>query len=224
MPLPRRGELRRRRARGRDPARRSARRVGAGFDAPVRQAGLRDARWDRGRERRPRLRLDRGAGRAAPRESADDRGAGTRLRVLAPVLEQLRGPATRLAPAEEWEAVRPVEPRFDAWFKYLPTARFNDPFVEAGRVLLLADIVGWPAASRAVPPADDGRFIAPNLDMAVVFHQPLDASDYLLLQSEAALASGGFIGGNGKVWSEDGRMLASTAQQMMCRPGPTATG
>ena len=125
-------------------------------------------------------------------------------------------------PPDERANVHPCEPRFDAWFRYLPTARFDDPFVDAGRAALLADIIGWPSANRAVPPEEDGRFIAPNVDVSVVFHQPMAATEYLVLHGEAPLATGGFVGGTAQVWSDDGRLLASSVQQMMCRPGPTS--
>jgi acyl-CoA thioesterase II len=121
---------------------------------------------------------------------------------------------------DEWASTRPAAPRYDGWFRYLPTARFDDPCVDAGRIVVLADIVGWPAATRAIPAEEEGRFIAPNVDLAVVFHQPMNAGEYLLLHGEASLARGGFIGGSGQVWSEDGRLLASSVQQMMCRPAP----
>src|SRR5262245_8789239 len=48
-------------------------------------------------------------------------------------------------PNEQRAEVAPLAPRYDGWFRYLPVARFDDPLVEAGRVLLLADIAGWPA-------------------------------------------------------------------------------
>jgi acyl-CoA thioesterase len=127
-------------------------------------------------------------------------------------------------PHDERAAVAPLPPRYDAWFKYLPVARFDDPFVDAGRVLLLADIAGWPAAAQAIPPGEEGRFIAPNLDLAVVFHPPLDVGEYLLLRAEAPRAVGGFVGASGTVWSDDFRLLASTVQQMMCRPASPLPG
>ena len=118
---------------------------------------------------------------------------------------------------EEWEARRPLQPRYQAWVRYRPTAVFEDPFVEAGRVALLVDIMGWPAAHRAL---DDEAWIAPNLDVNVTFHQSPAGADYLYLDSEASLAIGGLVGSTGRIWSADGRLLASGTQQMMCRPVP----
>ena len=121
---------------------------------------------------------------------------------------------------DEFLAGRPHEPCYRSWFRYLPTATFDDPFVEAGRVALLMDIMGWPAAHRAFTQAEEGRWIAPNIDVSVTFHQPPAGADYLYLDSEASLATGGMVGATGRVWSADGRLLGSGVQQMVCRRVP----
>ena len=121
---------------------------------------------------------------------------------------------------EEFLANRPHRPEFRSWFRYLPTATFDDPFVEAGRVTVLADIMGWPAAGRALSADDDGRWVAPNIDLSVVFHQPPAGSEHLFLDAEASLATQGMVGATCRVWSVDGRLLGSAVQQMVCRPVP----
>jgi acyl-CoA thioesterase-2 len=118
---------------------------------------------------------------------------------------------------EDWEAGRPYEPRYQSWFRYLPTSVFEDPWTEAGRVSLLADIAFWPAVSRAIP-ADQGHWIAPSLDLAVTLHQLPGESEYLWLDANVPVATNSLGGGTGQVWSEDGRLLASATQQLLFRP------
>ena len=115
-------------------------------------------------------------------------------------------------------AKRPMEPTYQAWFRLVPTAVFEDPWIEAARVLMPIDIVGWPAIGRGWDPVNDGRWVAPNLDLSVSFHQLPNGSPDLLLDGEARIATGGLVGGNGKVWSDDGRLLATGVQQLLIRP------
>ena len=74
-------------------------------------------------------------------------------------------PISFLGP-EEWARRSGHAPKFRAWYRYVPTAVFDDPFVEAARVAMLIDIAGWPALVRAMEPEDESRWIAPNLDLA----------------------------------------------------------
>jgi acyl-CoA thioesterase len=121
---------------------------------------------------------------------------------------------------DEWQTRRPIEPTYLAWFRLVPTPVFEDPWIEFARVLMPIDIVGWPAIGRGWDPVEDGRWVAPNLDLAVSFHAAPNGSENLLLDGEARIATGGLIGGNGRVWSEDGRLLATGVQQLLMRRLP----
>jgi acyl-CoA thioesterase II len=123
-------------------------------------------------------------------------------------------------PFDEWIATGPHAPENQAWYRFQPTPAFTDPYVEAARVTIVADILGWPTAHQAVPPEEDRSWMAPNLDVAVAFHQDPAGSEYLLIDAMAPLATGGLVGASGRVWSEDGRLLATTQQQMLSRPVP----
>jgi acyl-CoA thioesterase len=128
-------------------------------------------------------------------------------------------PVSWLGP-DQWEAQRPIPPVLENWYRFRPTAAFEDPFLEASRVTVLADIMGWPTAHRAVPVEQDNQWIAPNLDVGLTFHQDPRGSEFLLLDADAPLATQGMIGARGRVWSEDGRLLATAVQQMLSRPMP----
>ncbi len=110
------------------------------------------------------------------------------------------------------------DPAFRAWYRYVPTAAFEDPFVEAARVAMLIDIGGWPSIVRGMSAADETRWIAPSLDLSVVFHQSPDETEYLLLDAFGSIAADGLAGGGGSVWAPDGRLLGSGTQQLIFRP------
>lgn len=129
--------------------------------------------------------------------------------------------ALRWRSPEEWEArTEPDEPTWQAWVRYRPTAAYEDPFVEAARVALLFDVMGWPAVHQAIDPAEADRWMAPNPDVAVWFCQPTAGTEFLLVDAEAPLSTGGLVTAWGRVWSEDGRLLAHGAEQLLCRAVP----
>lgn len=124
-------------------------------------------------------------------------------------------------PRAEWEHREPSEPRLRSWYRYVPQATFSDPFVDAARVLLLTDTLMWPAAVRAYR-NDDLTYYAPSIDLSTQFHGLAPESEWLLCEAFSPVARDGLVGGTTTVWSSDGRLLATGAQQMMCRPGSLA--
>jgi acyl-CoA thioesterase-2 len=113
------------------------------------------------------------------------------------------------------EEPRPREPVWREWYRFRPRATFDDPFVDAGRVLLLLDTLSWPAASQPHP---DAPFRAPNLDVTAWFHRAEPESEWLLADHESHVAEGGLMGTTGRVWSRAGRLLASGGAQLFCVP------
>jgi acyl-CoA thioesterase len=116
-----------------------------------------------------------------------------------------------------WLEREPGEPHFQSWFRYQPTSTFDDPFVDAGRALLLVDTLGWPAAVRAY--RADIPFIAPSLDVSVRFHG-VPETEWLLCDARSPVARDGLVASSASVWASDGRLVASGGQQMLCRPAP----
>jgi acyl-CoA thioesterase II len=117
-----------------------------------------------------------------------------------------------------WSERTPGPPQWREWYRFRPRATFDDPFVDAGRSLVLVDTMLWPAACRAYE--SETPYIAPNLDVAVRFHREAPASEWLLCDAAAPVAADGLIGGHASVWSSDGRLLASGGGQLLCRPRP----
>jgi acyl-CoA thioesterase-2 len=112
----------------------------------------------------------------------------------------------------------PTDPIVRCWYRFRPQARFQDPFLDAARSLILLDTMSWPAVRSAhvEPPA----FIAPSLDVSAQFHALAPESDWLLCETTAEIARDGLIGFRSRVWSQDRQLLASGGGQLLCRPAP----
>jgi acyl-CoA thioesterase II len=133
-------------------------------------------------------------------------------------------PARQRPPFSFWENIerRPVDqstteepqaPVIRAWTRFQPTACFEDPFLDAARALILLDTYGFPAAYRHYR---SWEYLAPNLDTGAWFHHFSPDSEWLLIESECAVAAGGLMGVGGKVWDRGGKLLASGSAQLCC--------
>ncbi|MEM7016355.1 MAG: thioesterase family protein [Pseudomonadota bacterium] len=103
------------------------------------------------------------------------------------------------------------------WYRFEPEGSYADPYINAGRYLILLDTFGWTAASQAH--RDDGSFMAPTLSLSVDFHR-FDECAWLLSNSSGELAEGGLISVRNQVWSEERKLLASAAGTLFCRKRP----
>jgi acyl-CoA thioesterase len=119
-----------------------------------------------------------------------------------------RRPEWGAAPGDSLPIVR-------EWVRFEPTPCFDDPFVDAARPLILLDTFGWPAAYQKYRGVS---YIAPNLDTSAWFHQGARRSEWLLIEHECPVAGDGLLGVSGRVWGEDGRLLASGGAQLCCMP------
>jgi acyl-CoA thioesterase-2 len=117
---------------------------------------------------------------------------------------------------DDWEARPPGVFHECNWYRFRPIPTFADPFLDAGRSLLVLDTVLWPVASRGHPENTD--FYAPSIDVQASFHALAPTDEWLLTDAWSPAARDGLVGGTGAVWSESGVLLASGGQQMMCRP------
>jgi acyl-CoA thioesterase-2 len=117
---------------------------------------------------------------------------------------------------EDMESYPGGEPEWASWVRFVPTATFEDPVLEASRLILLADLPSFPAAIRAYPGADF-TFVSPSLDLAVQLHRLDDAGEWLLLQGVTPIADRGLLGFRSEVWSAAGRLLASGSGQLLGR-------
>jgi acyl-CoA thioesterase II len=117
----------------------------------------------------------------------------------------------------EWSmGERPT--RVQGWFAFRPQKTFDDPFVDAARPVILLDALVYGAA---MGPHPRKLVLAASLDVNVHFHRstwPL--SPYVYAEVEAPIATCGRIGGTGRVWDADGRLVASGSSQMLSLAPP----
>jgi acyl-CoA thioesterase len=93
---------------------------------------------------------------------------------------------------------------------------------ESLRVSIRQD--GKPVLEALVRTAADGPglehvhsgFLAPNLDVTAWFHALAPDCEWLLADHVSPVARGGLMGTVGRVWSRDGRLLASGGAQLFC--------
>jgi acyl-CoA thioesterase-2 len=122
----------------------------------------------------------------------------------------------------EWPPPEPLPALTRNWFRFRPTATFDDPYADASRLLLLIDTMQWPAGSRPHVHRQSG-FIAPTIDLTVNFHRLAPADEWLYCQATSPVAGDGLIGGRAEVWSTDRALLASGMGNLLCRPVPAGT-
>ena len=109
-----------------------------------------------------------------------------------------------------------MDPLHEEWYRYQPNAIFDDPFVDAARSLVIIDTLSWPAASG--PHQPEPKFQAPNLDVAAWFHTSPHDSEWIFAQHIGTIGHGGLMGTESRVWSRDGRLIASGGAQLVCLP------
>ncbi|HUQ40511.1 MAG TPA: thioesterase family protein [Acidimicrobiales bacterium] len=119
----------------------------------------------------------------------------------------------------DWPPPGPLSPVWRGWHKFIPTATFDDPWIDACRSLILVDVQSWPSASRQHV-EQPMRFIAPSLDLYVAFTDPQPQSEWLLCDGYSPLGADGLLHWNGRLWSADRRLVATGTGQMLCRKVP----
>jgi acyl-CoA thioesterase-2 len=124
---------------------------------------------------------------------------------------------------KEWPPDGPRAAEWKAWLRFLPTATFDDQWVDAARCVILVDLPSWPSAHRPHAWKQPG-FMAPTLDLNVAFHAPTSGQEWLLCDGAAPLSTGGLFGWTARVWSPGGQLHASGGGQCLYRrmPAPGA--
>ena len=111
----------------------------------------------------------------------------------------------------------PGWPEWHAWLRFTETA-IPDRHADALRQLLWLDFPGWNAtiAAHQWP----FPFLAPNLDLTVQFHRYVPEETWILADGAALLAEDGLVGCVARLWSENGKLLATGTSNHMSRPNP----
>jgi acyl-CoA thioesterase len=103
----------------------------------------------------------------------------------------------------------PADPEWHCWLRLTETP-IEDVRADAMRQVLWLDMVGW----NAVIAAHEWPFpfLTPNLDLMVQFHQ--------FAPEEPWQARDGLVGCVARLWTPDGRLLATGASKHSARPNP----
>lgn len=114
-------------------------------------------------------------------------------------------------------APTPREPRYASWFRTVAPIG-NDPALHRAILAYASDMTllstcGLPHAVSYFDP----QFQIASLDHAVWLHSDFRADDWLLYVTESPWAGGGRGFNRGKIYTRDGRLVASVAQEGLIR-------
>jgi len=93
------------------------------------------------------------------------------------------------------------------WLRFREWPTCDDVFYDAMRLALLIDMGIWPGHWHKL--AETASYLAPSLDLTAHFHGGEPAGDWLLSDADSDVSGNGLISGRVRVWSEDGRALAT---------------
>jgi acyl-CoA thioesterase-2 len=116
----------------------------------------------------------------------------------------------------KWQERPAGPPVRESWLRFRPQSTFDDPYLDAARSVVLIETLGWPAAMMAYTGQE--TYVAPTIELSARFHRLEPRSEWLLCSAEAPIASDGLIGSTARVWSRDGKLIASGGQTMLFRP------
>lgn len=115
----------------------------------------------------------------------------------------------------DWAGYEPGEPMNEAWYRFVPTAAFADPWVDAIRLLVLLDLDSWPAAHRAH--RTDVPWFAPTIELAARFIGDAHDEPWLRGIGEAPVAANGLVAHRSEVWTPEGRLLGNGGSTLLSR-------
>ena len=111
----------------------------------------------------------------------------------------------------------PGDPVWHCWLRFTDT-EIADVEADAVRQLFWLDMPGWNATISAH--AWPFPYLTPNLDLMVQFHRFAPEQDFLLAEGTVPIAAEGLVGCVSRIWTRDGRLLATGASKHSCRPNP----
>lgn len=117
---------------------------------------------------------------------------------------------------DDWPNRVPSEPELWSWYRMVPDETFDDPWVDAGRSLILVDVDSWPAAARAH--AGELEHYAPTIELTARFVGETTREPWLLSHVRAPVAAGGLIGASARIWTSRGELVTIGGSTLLCRP------
>jgi acyl-CoA thioesterase-2 len=128
----------------------------------------------------------------------------------------------RVVKRRDYLAPKAEDPVSHVWFR-VPGELGDDPNRHQTLIAYISDFALLGAALLPHPyTAMSKKIQAASLDHAIWFHRPGRADDYLLYSMDSPNAGGGRGFSRGQFFSQDGRLIASTAQESLIRLRPSA--
>ncbi len=123
-------------------------------------------------------------------------------------------------PAVEGD-LTPREPEINSLFRWGEEGlTADDPFVDAGRIMMFMDTHAWLATYAAHPSNGPSPWIAPNLDFYYQFHRPTGEHEWVHQKNRADLACDSLIATQSEVHDLAGHLLVRGWAQLMCSRRP----
>lgn len=116
-----------------------------------------------------------------------------------------------------WPAVAGPAPYRMSWLRFRPSPCFDDPYLDAGRAVIAADVYPYLAGVWALDQRSMTH-VAPTLSLSVSFHARRPDAEWLLMRSDSTFSGDGLLSGRTMVWAGGEALVASGMAQMLCRP------
>lgn len=126
----------------------------------------------------------------------------------------------RVVKRRDYMDPKPEDPVSHMWFR-VPGELGDDPNRHQTLIAFMSDfaLIGAALLPHAYT-AMSKRIQAASLDHAIWFHRPCRADEYLLYAMDSPNAGGGRGFSRGQFFTQDGRLVASTAQESLIRMRP----
>ncbi|MCC6925988.1 acyl-CoA thioesterase domain-containing protein [Novosphingobium sp.] len=123
----------------------------------------------------------------------------------------------RAVEGRHWMNPKPAPPRSHSWFKTVAPLP-DDPRIHRAVLAFTSDmtLLGTCALPHGLSWAR-GEVVSASLDHAVWFHEEFRADEWLLYATDSPWSGGGRGFNRGRIFTRDGRLVASVAQEGMIR-------
>ncbi len=123
----------------------------------------------------------------------------------------------RAVEGRHWMNPQKAPPRSHSWFRTVAPLP-DDPQIHRAMLAFASDmtLLGTCALPHGLSWAR-GEVISASLDHAVWFHEPFRADEWLLYATDSPWSGGGRGYNRGRIFTRDGRLVASVAQEGMIR-------
>ncbi len=125
--------------------------------------------------------------------------------------------ALEIRPVQTWDQWPPVaaqDPFVSSWIRPRIEVATGDPYIDGGIVLVMADLVTWPAIEVAHLAAPS--HFAQTVTLELNFLEPLIRPGWLYVEGRAPWANHGLISCQIEIWNERGTHLVSGHANMVC--------